>query len=403
MKGFKCVFLNCALSISRSAVLFLLALSVSFLSLVSLFTSEANAVDFSIEVVSLAEYSSPSFSLDGYNYKIGLVDLPSSYVGAIHVNTGSSYPLTKGDFVQVNTTIVSNGVCNSTDVVDLGGSSARYPLLDMKIVGQQSYNGSYCATIVNTIYRSEHSSSVSIYTFPAFFQNNAGSKFHQVRVNSVSFFRYNGSSQSNLAPILEYINNFHKQTSQQLSILFNEVHAYRTETGNKLDAINSALGQIKNDSSNMIGAIIDSSNQAHKDSQDQLDAINKQTEQDKNQYEQDKQEEQDRENQGSEDMGQATGIFNFNILNPFAGLWELFSPPTTCANIPIISGWLNSPSTSYCSWFPSSIRSVLTPVFGLSSMMLLFGFIVRWLSSSSGKAIELGWHSTFYGKGTGLS
>lgn len=343
---------------------FLYLLSGLIASLLLIFASSipANAVDFSIEVVSLAEYSSPSFSLDGYNYKTGLVDLPSSYVGAIHVNTGSSYPLTKGDFVQVNTTIVSNGVCNSTDVVDLGGSSARYPLLDMKIVGQQSYNGSYCATIVNTIYRSEHSSSVSIYTFPAFFQNNAGSKFHQVRVNSVSFFRYNGSSQANLAPILEYINNFHKQTSQQLSILFNEVHAYRTETGNKLDAINSALGQIKNESTN-IGSSIDNLNQSQ---QDHWNKEDQQREEDENKADQSGQDSQDKSDASQLEVDSSSTSL-FAVVNQVKDVILQGSPSGSC----VISGnfgFFDAGNIDLCTG-GSKVRPITSVV---GSIMLLF-------------------------------
>lgn len=81
-------------------------------------------------------------------------------------------------------------------------------------------------------------------------------------------------------------------------------------------------------------------------------------------------------------------LFQFNLLNPFSGLFAMFTDSSHCVNIPIIAGMLNSTETQYCSWFPSSVRSVLTPVIGVSSIMLLFGFFVRWLGSSSGNMFE---------------
>lgn len=116
--------------------------------------------------------------------------------------------------------------------------------------------------------------------------------------------------------------------------------------------------------------------------QQTTDAIKDQTQQDKNQYESEKREENDRENQGQEAADQAKGIFNFNILNPFAPIFNLFSP-NQCVNIPVLSGMIGSEDTQYCSWFPPSTRSILTPAFGIVSIMLLFGFVVRWLGGSN--------------------
>lgn len=81
-------------------------------------------------------------------------------------------------------------------------------------------------------------------------------------------------------------------------------------------------------------------------------------------------------------------LFNFNFINPFAPLFEMFTDNSECASIPTIAGMLNSEDDEYCPWFDSSTRSVLTPVLSIASIMLLFGFLVRWLSSSSGNMFE---------------
>lgn len=81
-------------------------------------------------------------------------------------------------------------------------------------------------------------------------------------------------------------------------------------------------------------------------------------------------------------------MFNFGLINPFAPMFEMFSDSTTCAQIPILAGMIHSQETQVCPWFSSGTRAVLTPVFSISSMMLLFGFFVRWLKSNSDASIQ---------------
>lgn len=159
---------------------------------------------------------------------------------------------------------------------------------------------------------------------------------------------------------------------------------------NETEDISANIGSLKEE-------IQASKQQAHDDAQKQLDATNKQTEQQKEQYDQEKQEEADRENQGKDDMDQATGIFNFNFLNPFSGIFALFSPASSCASIPTLARWVHSDTSTVCSWWSADVRSVLTPVFGISSMILLFGFIVNWLrNAGTGGGVDIGWDSKWY-------
>lgn len=88
-----------------------------------------------------------------------------------------------------------------------------------------------------------------------------------------------------------------------------------------------------------------------------------------------------------------TNLFNFNIINPFQPIFDMFSGNIDvnnerCASIPTIAGMLNSPESVVCPFFPASIRSIGTSVLGLASTMLIFGFFVHWLGSSSGNNIE---------------
>lgn len=82
-----------------------------------------------------------------------------------------------------------------------------------------------------------------------------------------------------------------------------------------------------------------------------------------------------------------TSLFSFDFINPFAPIFNLFNNDS-CAQIPTLAGMLHSQETEICPWFDSSVRNIVTPVLGLSSMMLVFGFVVRWLGSRSGNFIE---------------
>lgn len=185
----------------------------------------------------------------------------------------------------------------------------------------------------------------------------------------------------------------------------------KVDNSGVINAVNSASQNQVNATNANTTAVNNAANQAHKDSQNQIAsqdkttaAIDEQTKQQQDQYDQEKQEEQDRENQGKDDMSEATGIFNFNLLNPFAGIFGLFKPPSTCANIPTIARWVHSETSTVCSWWSSDVTSVLTPVFGIVSMMIVFGFLVHWLSGSSGNgSVDIGWDADFYTKGHGES
>ena len=81
-------------------------------------------------------------------------------------------------------------------------------------------------------------------------------------------------------------------------------------------------------------------------------------------------------------------MFAFNFTNPFSALFMLFTDNNSCVQIPNLAGMLHAEDTEYCPWFDSTTRNILTPVLGVSSVMLVFGFLVRWLGSGSGNMFE---------------
>lgn len=76
--------------------------------------------------------------------------------------------------------------------------------------------------------------------------------------------------------------------------------------------------------------------------------------------------------------------FKFTVLNPFAPIFDLFTAGDRCVQIPTIAGMLHAPDDEYCPWFDATTRNIVTPVVAISSVMLVFGFVVRWLGSDSG-------------------
>ena len=87
-------------------------------------------------------------------------------------------------------------------------------------------------------------------------------------------------------------------------------------------------------------------------------------------------------------LGSLSDLFSFGFLNPFAPIFNLFSNNDSCAQIPTIAGMIHSDELQVCPWFDSTTRNIVTPVLGLSSMMLIFGFAVHWLGARSGNMFE---------------
>lgn len=81
-------------------------------------------------------------------------------------------------------------------------------------------------------------------------------------------------------------------------------------------------------------------------------------------------------------------LFSFNFINPFAPIFDMFTNNESCVQIPTIAGMIHSEETEVCPWFNSTVRNITTPVLGIASMMLIFGFAVRWLGARSGNLFE---------------
>lgn len=77
------------------------------------------------------------------------------------------------------------------------------------------------------------------------------------------------------------------------------------------------------------------------------------------------------------------GMFNFNLFNPFISIFGLFTSGEDCVNVPTFANMIHSDNPQVCPWFPGWVRNITTPVMSIVSTMLLFGFMLRWVRSSS--------------------
>lgn len=354
-----------------------------FLVLWSPFSYSANALELGSPIPS--RWVSGSISLEGYglrscwswhNTGLSCGNDPTSnskylvdYLAFTADGNGSVVQGNSNYLISFSYTVKS---ANTESFIGLS-SGPNFMILDQTLTqsGDQ-FHGSVIALTT--------SDSSGIFKFSSNTTYNQSTTFSILITRPIMSLVKNMNSTVSTATIEQYLTDIKwngQETAKKLDSMLNLISLLKsdvstiawnsTETQKKLETIIAALGTSNTGNSQTNDLL----NQ-------QLEEDKKQTEQQQEQYDKEKQEEADRENSGKEDGNKLLGIFNFTLLNPFAGIWEMFNPGG-CTSIPTISSWLHSEDTTYCSWWPQSIRATLTPVFSLASMMLLFGFVVRWL------------------------
>ena len=71
----------------------------------------------------------------------------------------------------------------------------------------------------------------------------------------------------------------------------------------------------------------------------------------------------------------------FSIVNPFDILFGGFTSED-CVSVPTLASWVHSPTSTVCKWFNADVRQAGTTAFSFLACVILFGFIVHWLSKS---------------------
>lgn len=76
----------------------------------------------------------------------------------------------------------------------------------------------------------------------------------------------------------------------------------------------------------------------------------------------------------------------FSIQNPFDILFGGFTSDN-CVSVPTLASWIHSSNSSVCKWFNDDVRQAGTTAFSFIACMILFGFIMHWLSRSGDTVI----------------
>ena len=270
--------------------------------------------------------------------------------------------------ITIDLSIYDSNACNSYFTIPAGAIiQVQIRTLGMIFV-QQNYtdaNNRFMSVGTDTV-----AGSVDMY-YTLWIWNQQGTVYNGYIDLSLTFFNQGSTSKFQVESWNIYAPTSTIDYSGSLSNINSNIQGLISGVGSVQDSVNSAADQ------------------AHQDSQAEIDAINEQTQQQQDQYEQEKEEENQREDEMDGQASQAESMFSFTFLNPFIGIFELFND-SGCVSIPTIAGMVGSDETTYCPWFDSSVRNVLTPVFGFSSMILLFGFVIYWLRGGSSDILYKG-------------
>ena len=161
-------------------------------------------------------------------------------------------------------------------------------------------------------------------------------------------------------------------TGQSLKLL--NVQVLRQKNVSSPD-YSSALGTIQNG----IGSVNNNLNQVNnnlndlKDSQDQAN-------QDANDRYQD---EKDTINDNGDNTNSAwtDNTDNLKFEPPtflFNWFWSL-GTTDNCVDISTLASLIHSNETQYCSWYPTNIRSIISPIINIFLVCFISGFIIKWL------------------------
>ncbi len=72
---------------------------------------------------------------------------------------------------------------------------------------------------------------------------------------------------------------------------------------------------------------------------------------------------------------------NFSVQNPFDILFGGFTSDE-CVSVPTLASWVHSPTSTVCKWFNADVRQAGSTAFSFIACLILFSFIMRWLSRS---------------------
>lgn len=89
----------------------------------------------------------------------------------------------------------------------------------------------------------------------------------------------------------------------------------------------------------------------------------------------------------AQDTADTMDTSGFTFGNPLATWFGMFSN-NQCVSIPKLKAWLHGTENQVCSPWSSDVRSNLTPVASILSIMVAFGLLIHWLKGDSDVGLE---------------
>lgn len=281
-------------------------------------------------------------------------------------SNGSNLPIENSWFLQLSGRMTFTGTNSkwNTSGNFIYTSNGNCPIVDMETVDVQNHNGSTSNTtqIYNYTITCKYTGSNNGVPQVGF-KVQSMSQLDTFQFSVQNWFLWSsGSTTYDDTDVINAINNV--RTS------INNVYNAVGTTNNKLDDTNDKL----DDLNEIANTLKNSQEQANQDAndryQDEKDTIN------------------DNAQQGQE-QSESLGGINLSILNPL-NAWKNYFTNGCSVNIPIIAGWIHSPSSTYTSWWCtnstlSGVKSVLTGVISIVGVMIVFGFAFKWLRTNNGE------------------
>lgn len=334
--------------------------------LCSFYSLNVSAIDLTQNVSFQESVQSPYFKLDFTDStSSGWVNSSftnttsrnTSYISLRGANNTKPSSISSGRFVSAVMRFMApgdNSKWNTRGVFTVGVTDVSCPIVDIDDFTSQMHTDSnmteqWSTVIVTCKYTGSGDITVPINI------RSSGSINYNWRFVAASFTIW---SPSNAA------------SSSDVEAVTNAVNSMKTAINNKLDTTNNKLDTL-NVSINDLKA---AQEQANDDANDR--------------YEDEKNEINTNANQGKEDS-ESLGNISLSLLNPL-NAWKNYFTNGCSVNIPIIAGWINSPSTTYSSWWCTDsklqgIKSVLTGVLSIVGVMIVFGFAFKWLRTNNGE------------------
>ena len=341
--------------------------SILALFLVSSFSAPASAIDLVQEVVYKDSGSGQLYHNSIFNnttYNTGWINSSYSFNQNINLNSiafrksdNTNFTMESGWFLTTTMYVNFKGFnnqWNSTGLFSVSNTSVSCPIIDIDDTMVETHTDGSNTDQRYTLFVTCKLTGSLPARMNLFIKTNTSTSY-QVTYNAVGYTVWQKATA-------------HDYTDD-ITAVKNAVNSMKTSIENKLDTTNNKLDAVKSALNDLKGL----QQQANEDAQDR--------------YDQEKQEEADREASGQQSSDDLANSFNFSVLNPFSPIFGMFS--SSCSvSIPTIASWINAPSSTYSSWWCSSsklqnIRSTLSTVFSLFTMMLIFGFVMNWLRNDT--------------------